>query len=806
MNVHALQNWLETSGFSLLVGVALASSVLCLAAWLASRLLNRLGAATRFGVWQLALAGVLLTSLLLVCMDGIPVGPLTPVSSKDLGVAEPLSPGRKVKQPADTSRARREPQPRFAKPGGNVSAPAAIAAELAPLRSKVALPGILAGTWFVLTASLLARVIGSAVRAHRIVRRAERVQSAVAARAFEAARQRLGLPATCHVQLKCTTELPIPFTLGLLQPAIVIPAEAEGWSEAALEMVFAHELAHVVRRDACGHLLNRLTCCVAGFNPLVWLAARRCAYECEVACDDRALAAGYVAADYSACLLEVAAGMRGRRGLPAPALSMAYPEFRRRLETVLAANVDRRPLSKTLVWPLVATFAALALMAGVLRPFETRLVADEQPGQVAGGQKANNEKVTIVADDASPDGKIVLGSGKITDRTGQPLGGAKLEVDLLDLSGEQSSSDPLVRRWNVTTDAEGAFECRADEEIAIGPKTELRIRASLPGYVSSDGRWGFSQTEQKTGRWTVTAKLWETRKLVGRVIDFDGRPTAATIEATGQDADPNDRWWAHDVQVPAGGRFELMVPEHMDIQQLVFVGDRSPTSVEVSTRSDLGDIRVERGTLLTGRLLDRNDQPVEGVVIGMTSINEMLPDPFNVQWATLTDADGRFRLRPMQGKVAIWAAKTATTMEGKVKQLTGNDPPPVVPVILEVTTAPGVAEIAVELREAETVTISGMARFYDGQPAADMEVRGGDGRCGATLARAKTNAEGRYELKMPKPLTSAYLFAVGANDSRGEWKMAQKVGGLDGYQFIEFTDLKEDQQNVDWVLKTYKRN
>jgi hypothetical protein len=570
-------------------------------------------------------------------------------------------------------------------------------------------------------------------------------------------------------------------------------------------MVLAHELAHVARYDALGHLLNRLACCLAGFNPLVWLAAKRCMYERELACDDRVLAAGFAGTDYGRCLLEVATAMCSQPKLPSAALSMAYPDFRRRLETILATQVDRRPLATTFVWPLVATFAALALMAGELRPFETQLVADEQPGQVDGGQKANNEKLASIADGASPDGKILLGSGKITDRTGRPLGGAKLEVDLLDLGGEQSSSDPLVRSWNVTTDAEGTFECRADEVIAIGPKTELRIRASLPGYVSSDGRWGFSQTEQKTDRWTVTAKLWEARKLTGRVIDADGRHTAATIEATGQDVDPNDRWWGNNVQVPADGRFELIVPEHMDIQLLVFVGDRSPTSVEVSTKSDLGDIRVERGTLLTGRLLDRNDQPVEGVVIGMTSISATPGDPFNVQWATLTDADGRFSLRPMQGKVAIWAAKSATTMATDVRRLTGNDPPPVVPVVLDVTTGGGVAEIVVELREAETVTISGVARFEHGEPAVDMEVTGGDGRCGATLAVTRTDAEGRYELKMPKPLPNAYVLAVGARNSRGVWMIAagakSKIGN---YQVIEFTDLKEDQANVDWVLRPFQ--
>ena len=75
------------------------------------------------------------------------------------------------------------------------------------------------------------------------------------------------------------------------------------------------------------------------------------------------------------------------------------------------------------------------------------------------------------------------------------------------------------------------------------------------------------------------------------------------------------------------------------------------------------------------------------------------------------------------------------------------------------------------------------------------------------MARSKTNADGEYQLVLPKPLTDAYLFGIGARNSDGVWCIARgkcESASLDGSQIIEFRDLSEDKDDADWVLKVHR--
>ena len=54
--------------------------------------------------------------------------------------------------------------------------------------------------------------------------------------------------------------------------------------------MLAHELGHVVRRDAATDLLGQIACVLYWFHPLVWLSVNSSRWLREQACDDLVLA------------------------------------------------------------------------------------------------------------------------------------------------------------------------------------------------------------------------------------------------------------------------------------------------------------------------------------------------------------------------------------------------------------------------------------------------------------------------------------------------------------------------------------
>ena len=67
----------------------------------------------------------------------------------------------------------------------------------------------------------------------------------------------------------------MPVAAGIFRPAVIMPADADTWSESRLRVVLLHELAHVKRRDCLTHVLAQAACAFHWFNPLAWLAVKR---------------------------------------------------------------------------------------------------------------------------------------------------------------------------------------------------------------------------------------------------------------------------------------------------------------------------------------------------------------------------------------------------------------------------------------------------------------------------------------------------------------------------------------------------
>ncbi len=99
-------------------------------------------------------------------------------------------------------------------------------------------------------------------------------------------------------------EVKTPFILGLIRPLIYVPSKLEG---ERLELVCAHEKAHISRCDHWWKPLGFVLLSVYWFNPLCWLAYILLCRDIEAACDEKVIRdkdREYMAA-YSQALLDL---------------------------------------------------------------------------------------------------------------------------------------------------------------------------------------------------------------------------------------------------------------------------------------------------------------------------------------------------------------------------------------------------------------------------------------------------------------------------------------------------------------------
>ena len=105
----------------------------------------------------------------------------------------------------------------------------------------------------------------------------------------------------------------VPTVVGVVRPTILLPFTfASGLSAGQIEMLLAHELAHIRRLDPIVNILQRIIESLLFFHPAVWFISRKIGLERENCCDDIVVQSGGTALSYASSLVETA-----RRGLTA---------------------------------------------------------------------------------------------------------------------------------------------------------------------------------------------------------------------------------------------------------------------------------------------------------------------------------------------------------------------------------------------------------------------------------------------------------------------------------------------------------
>jgi len=333
----------EALWFALLAGFALKSTLVLGAAWLVTLALRRRSAAARHLIWTAATAAVLALPFFSLSL------PALRVPSFAQGVAvlfEAQATAHTETSPAN-SRALVVP-----------------AAPSQPWRP----------TWR--QSTLLVWAIGAtALVLHMLLAFAGLFRARRSARPFpgsDLASLARDLRIQHPVTLLETAAGSMPMTCGFFKPSILMPADAENWTEERRRMVLLHELAHVQRGDAATQLIARLALTLNWWNPLAWFAWREFLKERERAADDLVLSTGARASDYATHLLDVARGMRTSPVFAGAAVAMARrSELEGRLIAILDSHVNRKPAGRASV------VAAIAVALALIAPFAAVRAQDQ---------------------------------------------------------------------------------------------------------------------------------------------------------------------------------------------------------------------------------------------------------------------------------------------------------------------------------------------------------------------------------------------------------------------------------------------
>jgi TonB family protein len=248
-------------------------------------------------------------------------------------------------------------------------------------------------------------------------------------------RRRLGIHRPIRVAV--TQHPAMLVTWGVLAPVILLPRTATTWSPDRIQLVLAHEMAHLVRRDWLVQLSAELLRALNWFNPLFWIACARLRRESEYACDDIVLDLGTGGTAYAGHLVDLARtfSAHGRTWLPAP--SIARPStLERRVRAMLNPHIDRRPVSRTRRVALALLLLAIALPIAA---------ASRQPGDA---------------------------SGVLRDPSGRVLPNATVRMTAV--NGDAT--------YEAVSDASGTFQFAG---LTAG---DYMLSARLPGFLSSRQR------------------------------------------------------------------------------------------------------------------------------------------------------------------------------------------------------------------------------------------------------------------------------------------------------------------------------
>jgi membrane fusion protein, multidrug efflux system len=183
-----------------------------------------------------------------------------------------------------------------------------------------------------------------------------------------------------------------PVTLGIVRPAIVLPADWREWDGPRLEAVLAHERSHIRRRDPALQALSAMHRAVLWHSPLSWWLHSRIVRTAEEASDDAAVVATRDRAFYAEVLLGFVQAP-GELGIP----MARYDRPDQRIHRILDGAGLPRGLTRGSLAAILLLGLPLAYLVAAAGPQSAPDAASQQakPVKTAAPKPAADDRQTV---------------------------------------------------------------------------------------------------------------------------------------------------------------------------------------------------------------------------------------------------------------------------------------------------------------------------------------------------------------------------------------------------------------------------
>ncbi len=325
---------------------------------------------------------------------------------------------------------------------------------------------------------------------------------------------------TGEIEIRESGDLAAPLTLGILRPAIVLPADWRAWNSTKLEAVLAHERSHVQRRDPWVQLLSGIHRALLWGSPLSWFLHQRIVQTAEEASDDAAVTAIHDRVSYAETLLDFM--QRGVWKTGFVGVSMArYGSPEKRIRRVLNSTALSRGVTGRGVAAIVAVVSPLAYVIATAQVRPQFEIADVHVSALGTG-----------ANQAMRGGSMRAGMYQIQSATMVDLIKTAYGVDADKVLGGPSWLE--LDRYDVFAkgrDPTSADAARLMLQALLADRFKLvlhRDSRPLPGFALTVGKGGAPKLKKAAGsgstgcKWTpqyTDAELGARRQALNQAGD-----------------------------------------------------------------------------------------------------------------------------------------------------------------------------------------------------------------------------------------------------------------------------------------------
>jgi hypothetical protein len=184
------------------------------------------------------------------------------------------------------------------------------------------------------------------------------------------------------VRILTTAAAEVPATLGWLRPVVLLPISAfTALTPEQIELLIAHELAHVKRHDYLVNLIQTAVETLLFYHPAVWWVSAQIRREREHCCDDLAVA---VCGNLTLYVRALAALEGLRQRPPALVLAASGGSLVSRIQRLLGREVRQRKAPSAWLGALAPAALVLAAIVSVSPPQAIAQSGPKTKGQAVG--------------------------------------------------------------------------------------------------------------------------------------------------------------------------------------------------------------------------------------------------------------------------------------------------------------------------------------------------------------------------------------------------------------------------------------